>query len=312
MNYRAFLSATFQTVGLFMVGIIPVFGQIFALFTPVPLILAYVRENRQEGFFALSMASLIVAALGGWTAAAMLFFSFGLMAMGTAEGMRRNLKPEQASLLGGLLPVAALLTIVAFYVLKVGKNPIIEIDLYLRETLAASVKTYTDLGLTEMAAMASSIPDSFIHYLTRLMPGIIVATSVTQAACCYGIARAVILKKQGDAAGQTSLAAWHAPDSWVWGLIAALTFIVIPHETARLTGWNLAIIFGVVYLAQGIAIVDHYLRRSRFKPFARGLFIAFILAMPSIVFAIALGIVDIWADFRKVREPITPIEPGAQ
>jgi hypothetical protein len=24
---------------------------------------------------------------------------------------------------------------------------------------------------------------------------------------------------------------------------------------------------------------------------------------------IALGIVDIWADFRKVREPITPIEP---
>jgi len=26
--------------------------------------------------------------------------------------------------------------------------------------------------------------------------------------------------------------------------------------------------------------------------------------MPSIVFVIALGIVDIWADFRKVRVPV--------
>jgi hypothetical protein len=36
----------------------------------------------------------------------------------------------------------------------------------------------------------------------------------------------------------------------------------------------------------------------------RGLIIVLILALPSIVFVITLGIVDIWADFRKVRAPL--------
>jgi ABC-type spermidine/putrescine transport system permease subunit II len=59
-----------------------------------------------------------------------------------------------------------------------------------------------------------------------------------------------------------------------------------------------------VYLAQGAAIIDFYLRKVRIRPFMRGLILAVILAMPSIVFAIALGIVDIWADFRKARGPV--------
>ena len=306
MNYRPILIATAQTLGLFVSGfVIPLLGQALALFTPVPLILIYARNGRQEGLITLFASCLIIAALGGWQVAAILFLGFGLMAIGASEGMRRSLKPEQTALLGGLLPIAALAAIVFFYVARVGKNPVMEIDAYLQESLVAAAKTYTSMGLTEMAAMVSSIPDAFVYYLARLIPGIIIATSVLQAACCFGIARAILMRKPGTepAPEQTSLAAWHAPDSWVWGLIAALTLIVIPLETARFAGWNLAIVFAVFYLAQGAAIVDHYLRKARIKVFGRGLILAFILAMPSIVFVIALGIVDVWADFRKVRVP---------
>lgn len=303
MNYRAILIAAVQTLGLFISGFfIPLLGQ---MFTPVPLILVSMRNGRKEGLITLLIASLIMAALGGWQAAAILFLSFGLMAIATSEGMRRNWKPEQTSLLGGLPPIAVLAAIVVFYVVRVGKNPITEVDAYLRESIAAAAKTYAGMGLTEMAAMVSSIPDSIIYYLARLLPGILIATSVMQAACCFGIARAILMRKPGTEPipAQPSLVAWHAPDSWVWGLIAALALIVVPQETARLLGWNLAIIFSVLYLAQGAAIVEHYLRKAGIKAIARGLILALILAMPSIVFVITLGIVDIWADFRKVRGP---------
>ena len=60
----------------------------------------------------------------------------------------------------------------------------------------------------------------------------------------------------------------------------------------------------MLYLAQGSAIVEHYLRKAGIKAFGRGLLLALILVMPSIVFVVALGIVDIWADFRKVRGPV--------
>jgi uncharacterized protein YybS (DUF2232 family) len=225
------------------------------------------------------------------------------MAIGTAEGMRRNLKAEQTSLLGGLLPIAVLGAIVLFYLIRVGKNPIMEVENYLREIIASSAKAYTTMGLKEMAAMVSSIPDSFVFYLSRLLPGITIATSVTQAACCFGIARAILLRKPGTepAPAQPSLALWHAPDSWVWGLIAALALIVVPGETPRIIGWNIGILFAVLYLAQGAALVEYYLRKTGIRTFGRSLILALILAMPSFVFVIALGVVDIWADFRKVR-----------
>ena len=193
--------------------------------------------------------------------------------------------------------------IAAFYFVRAGKSPVGAIEEYLRTSIAEAAAVYTKIGLKEMAAVVTSIPDTFIHYLVRLIPAITIATSVMQAAVCYGISRSVILKKEISSpfAGQPSLASWHAPDAWVWGLIMALALLVIPNETSRLIGWNLAILFAVVYLAQGTAIVEFYLKKIRFRPFMRGLLLALILAMPSIVFVIALGIVDIWADFRKVR-----------
>ena len=305
MNYRAILIATVQTLGLFVAGIIHPIGQLLALFTPVPLILVSIRNGSADGLMTLAVSSVIMAALGGWQAAAILVLSFGLMAIGTSEGMRRKWKPEQTSLLGGLLPIAVLAVIVVFYLVRVGKNPITEIEAYLREIIANAAKTYTTMGFTEMAATISSISDPVIYYFARLLPGITIATSVLQAACCFVIARSMLMRNPvtEPASAQTSLVSWHAPDSWVWGLIAALTLIVIPQETARLTGWNIAILFAVLYLAQGSAIVEHYLRKAGIKALGRGLLLALILVMPSIVFVLALGIVDIWADFRKVRVP---------
>jgi uncharacterized protein YybS (DUF2232 family) len=306
MNYRAISIATAQTLGLFVAGfVIPLVGQMLALFTPIPLILVSLRYGRQEGLITLFAASLVMAVLGGWQAAVILALSFGLMAIGTSEGMRMNLRPEQTSLMGGLPPVVVLTAIGVLYLIRTGKNPITGVDVFLRESIALAAKTYTSMGLTEMATVVMSVPETFVYYLARLLPGIIIATSVMQAACCFIIAHAILRKKPGTepAPEQLSLAQWHAPDSWIWVLIASLAFIVMPQETTRLAGWNVAIIFAVIYLAQGAAIAEHYLRKAGIKTLGRALILAIILAMPSFVFVIAIGIVDIWADFRKVRVP---------
>jgi uncharacterized protein YybS (DUF2232 family) len=310
MNYRSTFSATIQTVGLYAAGfIIPVVGQVLALITPVPLILVSVRNGRKEGLLALGASAALTALLGGWQAAALLLLSFGLMAVGIAEGMRRQMKPEQVSLLGGLLPIAVIGVVVAFYFVRAGKSPIGAIEGYLRTSITEAASLYTNMGLKDMAAMVTSVSDTFVHYLVRLIPAITIATSVVQAATCYSLSRSIITKKDpaSPLAGQPSLALWHAPDTWVWGLIAALALLAVPSGASRLIGWNLAILFAVVYLAQGTAIVEHYLKKARIKPFIRGLILALVLAMPSIAFAVALGIVDIWADFRKVRGPVSEV-----
>ncbi len=307
MNYRSTLLASAQTLGLFIAGFfIPVLGQAFVLFTPVPIIITYVRNGRAEGLTALLATGVIVTALFGWHLAAILFFSFGLMAIGTSEGMRRQLRPESIVVLGALLPIATAGIVLTYYLAHMGKNPVTILEGHLRDSIAEAAKLYSNLGLKEMASVITSVSDTFVHYLVRLVPGITAATSLIQAACCFGLARAAILRKSGavPVPSQPSLAAWHAPDAWVWGLIATLALIMVPKEAARMIGLNCAIVFSVVYLVQGIAIVEHVLRKARFQAVARSLIHAIILALPTIVFVIALGVVDIWADFRKVRRTV--------
>ena len=310
MNYRSLFLATIQTTALFMAGLaIPLLGQLAAIFAPVPLVILALREGRQAGGIALLAAALLTGLLFGWQSGGIFFFSFGLMAIGIFEGLQRRWKPESASLVAGLLPVVAVTVVTVYYFVRIGKNPVTVIETYLKGSMSEAAKLYAQLGLAEMASVINSVSDAFVHNLVRLIPGITIATSVLQAACCYGLSRAVIMRRPGPATpvlNRTTLAQWHAPDVWVWGLIVGLTLIMVPDETARFAGWNLAIIYSVVYLIQGVAVVDHYLRKARIQPFMRGMIHSLIVALPSIVFVIALGVVDIWADFRKLRGPAQP------
>ncbi len=306
MNTRPILIAVMQTVVLFAAGfLIPFVGQIVALFTPVPLILVLLRHGRRDGLAALAGSCLVAVLLGGWQLGAILLFGFGLMALGAAVGMQKGMQVEQTALLAGLLPMCAAGLMVGWYFLRIGKNPFDAADAAFRSSLGDAAKLYKQLGMHEMAAVVSGVPDRFIHTFVRLLPGIGLATSVAQAACCIGVARALLAKNPGAAPRFASrpFAVWHAPDTWVWGLIGCLALFMLPHELPRLIGWNLAILYAVVYGAQGTAIVDFYLRKFRVRPFMRGLMLGILIAFPSAVFLVALGIVDIWADVRKVRVP---------
>jgi uncharacterized protein YybS (DUF2232 family) len=305
LNYRTVIISAMQAAGLYLAGlIIPVLGLLAAVFSPVPFIIAYVRGNRQEGLASIGLACLLVSVVAGWQGAVLFFLTFGLMAIGIAEAMQRRYKPEGAALLGGLLPIAALGIALAAYFAHLGKSPVAVVEEYLRNSLVEAAKMYSTLGLTEAAATITAVSDRFIYYLVRLLPGIVIATSVVQAACCYGLARTVIARKQGPVPDQPTLAGWHAPDVWVWGLIVTLACAVIPQEAAHIISWNAAILFGVVYTTQGIAVVEHYFRKAGIHTAVRGMMHAIILALPVIVCVTALGVVDIWADFRKVRGPI--------
>ncbi len=291
-----------QAAGLYLAGlIIPVLGLLAAVFSPVPLILAYVRNGRREGLASIGLACGLVSVITGWQGAVLFFITFGLMAIGIAEAMLRRSRPEGAALLGGLLPVAAIGIALTAYFTLLDKSPVAAVEEYLRNSLTEAVKMYTTLGLTEAAAAITGISDKFIYYLVRLLPGIVIATSVVQAACCYGLARTVIDRKQGPAPDQPTLAQWHAPDVWVWGLIATLACAVIPQDAVNVISWNAAILFGILYTAQGLAVVEHYFRKGGIHTVVRVMLHAIIqlLALP---FATALGVVDIWADFRKVRD----------
>lgn len=319
MPYRSILIAAVQAAGLTVAGfLIPILGQIVVLFAPVPLIIVAVREGRKAGIAATGAAAAVVAVVVGGKAVFVLFFvSLGLMAAGLWEGMLKRLKPEQAILAGGLLPLTALIVLLAPLFIKAGTNPAAAAEDYLRASIADAKLLYTQLGLSDVAQMMESISDKMLYYLVRLSPGIILTTTLFQAACCYGMARSFLLRKDPALAleDRVSFAAWHAPDSWVWGLIAALGMIASgiignADSTAFLVGLNLALLYLLVYASQGMSLVEFWLRKLKLSVLWRSFAHTIILTLPPLIaVVVALGVVDIWADFRKVRQS-SPSSPA--
>jgi len=313
MPYRSILIAAVQAAGLTITGfLIPILGQIVVIFAPVPLIIVSVREGRKAGLAATGAAAALIAVIVSGKAVFVLFFiSLGLMALGLSEGFLRRFKPEQAILAGGLLPLAALIALLAPLLIKAGANPLTLVENYLRTSLTEAQQLYTQLGLADVAQMMETISDKMLYYLARLSPGIIVTTTLLQAACCYGMARSIVLRKDPafPVPDRTSFAAWHAPDSWVWGLIVTLGLvanglIAKADSAAFIVGLNLALVYLLVYTAQGAALVEFWLLKLKIAVIWRSFAHTIILTLPPLIaVVVALGVVDIWADFRKVRLP---------
>ena len=169
MNYRSILLATVQTIGLFMIGLfIPLVAW---MITPVPLILCYVRNNQLHGLIAFGLSSVVILMLPGIPVAIFfILFIFGLIAMGNSDGLLRQRKPEVSILMGVLPSVAIVGMTAAYYYVKTGENPLVNIETFIQLQRDATVKLYNGLGFNEVAATISSIPDTSIHFFCTAAP----------------------------------------------------------------------------------------------------------------------------------------------
>jgi len=310
MQFRPILIAALQAAGLTAAGfMLPVLGQIAMLFAPVPLIIVAVLHGRLVGFLAALLATAVISGLGAFqTAVILLMLGLVLLALAMAEGILRNLRHESSVILGGIIPLLLALVLLAPVFLKAGKHPHAIVEEYLRRSLGETRELYTTMGLTDLVQTLDSVSDHIIYYASRLFPGIITTTTLLQALFCYSISRSIVIRRRPDLplAARPPLSLWHLPDQWVWGLIVTLAvFVIAPRDSdAWFIGLNISFFWILAYVAQGAAVVDFLLRKVRIPTLWRSIILAMILTVPpTAVAVVALGVVDIWADFRKVRTP---------
>lgn len=95
---------------------------------------------------------------------------------------------------------------------------------------------------------------------------------------------------------------WKAPDFLVWALIAAGFALMLKDSALKTLALNVLVILLPVYFFQGMAIIAHYLRRKAVAPVFRPLVYVLIFVLnPLPMFVTAMGVFDIWFDFRKPR-----------
>ncbi|MFZ3386944.1 MAG: DUF2232 domain-containing protein [Candidatus Hydromicrobium sp.] len=148
-----------------------------------------------------------------------------------------------------------------------------------------------------------------LRFIPYIAPGILIVSFVTVSVINYAATSAVLRRYNINIKPFLSFNELDLPWYYCWGAILGLVLVLVPStgqnfdKLVDIIGFNLIIIFGLLYLVLGISVLWGIL--GRFKvPFIwrisifiiLGLFFGFaILILPF------LGLIDIWVNFRRLK-----------
>jgi uncharacterized protein YybS (DUF2232 family) len=288
------------------VMMIPVFGILAGVFTPLPTLLAYYRWGSPWAFWVPGAAT----ALGGGLLAYLnlaqslpLLMEMLLLGLLLGLGMRRNWSLERTVSTAGLIvfAIGALVFWLSYGDGSEGSGMQAERDL--RDVVGLILQQYgtasSDQRVIEEAVQ------KMLPFLVKMLPG--AALSSMLMACWLNLlaAKRYCRRHQLPLPGWQEWRQWKAPDFLVWVVIGSGLVFLLPFDFLQIPGLNAIMVAGVVYLFQGLAIVSFYFERWKlpriFRAFLYGvIFIQQFLTLG----AMLMGLFDMWVDFRRLsRSP---------
>ena len=167
------------------------------------------------------------------------------------------------------------------------------------QTMARSMAAFDGPGAAEDAATG-------IALMVRLFPGLAVLAAGTGLLVAWAVYQRVALRPVGGPAAP--FINFRGSDHLLWGLVVPLAILISPaRDTLDLVAVNALLVFGVIYVIRGAAILTWFMRsKSRLGSLGLGLLaIAALFVLPIAGSGLLLlGIVDTWIDIR--RRPMPP------
>ena len=288
------------------VMMIPVFGILAGVFTPLPTLLVYYRWGSPWAFWVPGVA----AALGGGLLAYLnlaqslpMLMEMLLLGLLLGLGMRRNWSPERTVSTAGLIvfTIGALVFWLSYGDGSEGSGMQVERDL--RDVVGLILQQYGTASSDKQ--VIEETVGKILPFLVKLLPG--AALSSTLMACWLNLlaAKRYCRLRQLPMPDWQEWSKWKAPDFLVWVVIGSGLVFLLPFDFLIIPGLNAIMAVGVVYLFQGLAIVSFYFERWKLPRIFRAFLYAVIFIQQFLTLgAMLMGLFDMWVDFRRLsRSP---------
>jgi uncharacterized protein YybS (DUF2232 family) len=312
------------------IGLIPGLGLLLGMFSPVPLFYLYYRRGRVFGLTAagvsLGMVLVVYSAMGS-PAGSLAYLEYCLLAAALAETSRMGLTPGKV--IGGAALAVILFGLVLFYSSGPGEPDGVDMDTreLLEQQVRASIELYRPLleappsspgpgeiepgrPLDETASspFGDDTIERLVKFLASIFPGLAVIGAVMMAWINFLVGRALV-RRSGTPwpPALSDLKTWSAPDLLVWVLLAAGFAVFVMDGGIATAAVNVLMVAGLAYFFQGLAVAAFWMHKKSFPPTVRGVIYFLILAQQYLALIVAaVGLIDLWADFRKLKAA----EPG--
>ncbi|HPG71341.1 MAG TPA: YybS family protein, partial [Syntrophales bacterium] len=308
-NVREFILGTAITTSLFLVVVLsPVIGFVFCLLAPLPIALFTWRMGRVPGITMLLLSIGLLAAvfkIGGFVESLPFFLVLGSAGILIPEVLRRGYGIEAAVGLSAAAYLALIGSALLGYSLAVDRSVADIVRSYVDESVRYSLALYEEIGIPreQIEQFKESAPEVAAWVVNHGLA--LLVTGVTFFVWLNVLGLRLLSQGRDPAFPDFGdLACWKMPDWVVWFVIAAGAAMIVPEEAAQVAGLNVLIVALFLYLLQGLSIVQFFFRQKNIPRYLRALFYALIvLYQYLLVFVSAVGLFDIWVDFRKMNRP---------
>jgi uncharacterized protein YybS (DUF2232 family) len=282
----------------------PFIGPLVVVLTPLPVLYYASLMSRFRGFSVLA-ASFVTA----WGVLSVLkqqvnlpmLFMILFIGLVLSYMIKRNLSFEKTIVFAALLLFLCGLGFVLYNSYRADVAPWRLIENYVAMVVKDNLELYEKLNIPEeQLEMIREKTPGITRFFAGIFPALGISGSVVTvwanllAGQMFFRFRGIPFPDFGD------LTAWKAPERLVWILIAAGGMLFIPVKGMALLGTNLLILTCLLYLFQGLAIVAFFFRKKQISRLFRLFFWGLIIIQQyMLIFVIALGLFDLWVDFRK-------------
>jgi uncharacterized protein YybS (DUF2232 family) len=299
------LLGTGATLLIFVVSLrAPLVGLGTALLTPLPVMIVCHRWDVRGGILVVLIVSLVTSAVFSPFLGAVFFTEFGLMGLLLHYWVEeRRLPWDRGILLSSLIVLATLALVVTVQSKMAAVNVADWMREEIRETGRRVLRAYIPDTTTPQSLLVDL--ERLTNFTLRILPALMILTvwleGILNVALLTWFTKR-FLSSHRRAVMKPEFSLWIFPDRLVWGGILG-GFLMVTRISPLVTiGINVVILLLAIYFLQGMAVVSFYFQKKNVPLGFRVMGYTMIgLIQFLLILVAALGLFDIWADFRNLR-----------
>ena len=283
--------------------VIPPAGIFSGLLAPFPAAYVRIRHGRGTALIVILGATAAMTAYFGLAAGTFYLVQCGLMALLMPELLLRGFSAVR-SIAWTTVATAVLLSVVVASFSMAGAQNIHHMAVAeIQKSVAQAVAIYEKSGVTgdELAVLKQTMATA-ADLVIKMYPALIVITLIAMAGCNLLLLRR-FAAGMGHNLNISEFRGYRNPDVLVWGLIATGFALLSTNPFITTPALNALAIIVVLYFLQGLAVLTTVISRQSIAGVLRaGLYIMLILQPYLAALVAAIGIFDLWGDFRTPRK----------
>lgn len=300
-------AAIFGVVGSFIMFaaylLVPPIGIFSGLLAPLPAGYTRLAYGRSTALIITLGTTAAISASFGIMAGVMYVIMCAVTSLYLPEQLAKGINASRALFRTTAANLTLLTAIAVAYCAATGQNlhQMVLKEIASSMAMASSIYEHSGIKGEDLEALNQAMR-MMSSLFAQLYPALITITLAIMAGC-----NLVFLKRMATRAGLTinsgDFKSFKTPELLVWPLIIAGFAMLAPSPLVTTPALNILLLLTTLYFMQGLAVTGTIIARQAFAGILRiGLYIMLALQPYMALFIAAIGLFDLWGNFRTPKK----------